>query len=74
MKGFKFIEMLVVTFGKEGYDPETGEPEYIYKKAYFNSKAKTITNANEIGSQLSISEQEILNTIDSWISEGPLIK
>ena len=70
MKGFKFIEKLVVTFGKERYDPETGEPEYIYKTAYFNSKAKTITNANETGSELSIPQQEILNTIDSWISEG----
>ena len=42
----------------------------IYTTAYFNSKAKTITNANEIGSELSISQQEILNTIDIWVSEG----
>ena len=64
MKGFKFIETLEVTFRKREYDPKTGESEYIYKTAYFNSKAKTITNANEIGSELSISQQEILNTID----------
>ena len=70
MKGFKFIETLEVTFKKEEYDPKTGEREYRYKTAYFNSKAKTITNANEIGSELSISEQEILNTIDIWLSEG----
>ena len=70
MKGFKFIETLEVTFKKEEYDPKTGEREDIYKTAYFNSKAKTITNANEIGSELSISEQEILNTIDIWLSEG----
>ena len=70
MKGFKFIETLEVMFKKEEYDPKTGEREYRYKTAYFNSKAKTITNANEIGSELSISEQEILNTIDIWLSEG----
>ena len=42
----------------------------MYKTAYFNSKAKTITNATEIGSELSISKKEILNTIDIWASEG----
>ena len=70
MKGFKFIETLEVTFEKREYDPKTGESEYIYKTSYFNSKAKTITDANEIGSELSISKQEILNTIDIWVSEG----
>ena len=43
MKGFKFIETLEVTFKKREYDPQTGESKYIYKTAYFNSKAKTIT-------------------------------
>ena len=42
----------------------------IYKTAYFNSKAKTITDANETGSELSIPQQEIPNTIDIWVSEG----
>ena len=70
MKGFKFIETLEVMFKKKEYDPKTGESEYIYKTAYFNSKAKTITNANEIGSELSIPQQEILNMIDIWVSEG----
>ena len=70
MKGFKFIETLEVTFKKRKDDPKTGESEYTYKTAYFDSKAKTITNANEIGSDLSISQQEIMNTIDSWVSEG----
>ena len=70
MNGFKFIEALEVTFKKREYDPKTGKSEYIYKTAYSNSKAKTITNANEIGSELSISREEILNTIDIWVSEG----
>ena len=55
MKGFKFIETQEVTFKNKEYDPKTGESEYIYKTAYFNSKPTTITNANKIGSQLSIS-------------------
>ena len=67
MKGFKFIETLEVMFEKREYDPKTGESECIYKTAYFNSKGKTITDANEIGSELSISQQEILNTIDIWV-------
>ena len=70
MKGFKFIETLEITFKKSVYDPKTGESEYIYKTAYFNSKAKTITDANEMRSKLSISQQEILNTIDIWVSES----
>ena len=42
----------------------------IYTKLYFNSKAKTITNANEIESELYASQQEILGMIEVWISEG----
>ena len=74
MKGFKFIETLEVTFEKERSNPKTGKRKSIYKTAYFNSKAKTITNANEIGYELSISQQEILNTIDIWVRDGPLRK
>ena len=70
MKGYKFIETLEVTFETETSSPKTGERKSIYKTAYFNCKAKTVTNANEIGSELSISQQEILNTIDIWVSEG----
>ena len=66
----KTIETQEVTFKKREYDPKTEESERIYKTAYFNSKAKTITKANEIGSELSISQQEILNTVDIWVSEG----
>ena len=38
--------------------------------AFFNGKAKTITKANNIEPELSMSRQEILNVIDKWISEG----
>ena len=43
MKGFKFIEMLEVTFEKETIDSKTGKRVSIYKMAFFNGKAKTIT-------------------------------
>ena len=70
MKGYKFIETLEVTFKKEISNSKTGKRQNIYKTAFFNGKAKTINNANEIESELSISQQEILNTIEIWISEG----
>ena len=70
MKGFKFIETLVVTFEKETINSKTGECVSIYKMAFFNGKAKTITKANDIEPELSMSRQEILNVIDKWISEG----
>ena len=70
MKGFKFIETLEVTFEKETIDSKTGEYISIYKTAFFNGKAKTITKANDIEPKLSMSGQEILNMIGKWVSEG----
>ena len=70
MKGFKFIETLEVTFEKETIDSKTGKRVSIYKTAFFNGKAKTITKANDIEHELSMSRQEILNVIDKWVSEG----
>ena len=70
MKGFKFIETLEVTFEKQTINSKTGEHISIYKTAFFNGKAKTITKANDIEPELSMSRQEMLNTIDKWVSEG----
>ena len=70
MKGFKFIETLEVTFEKDTIDSKTGKRVSIYKTAFFNGKAKTITKPNDIEPELNISRQEILNTIDKWVSEG----
>ena len=64
MKGFKFIEMLGVTFVKVTIDSETGKSVGTYKKAFFNSKAKTITKADDIEHELNMSRQEILELID----------
>ena len=65
MKGFKFIETLEVTI-----DSKTGKRVSIYKTAFFNGKAKTITKADDIEHELNMSRQEILNVIDKWVSEG----
>ena len=70
MKGFKFIETLKVTFRKDNIDSETRKHLSTYKTAFFNSKAKTITKANDIEHELSLSRQEILKRIDQWVSEG----
>ena len=70
MKGFKFIETLEVTFEKDTIDSKTGNRVSIYKTAFFNGKAKTITKVNDLEPELNMSRQEILNTIDKWVSEG----
>ena len=71
MKGFKFIETLEVTFVKKIItDSINKTTSLIYKKAFSNGKAKTITKPNDIGPELNISRQEILNMIDQWVSEG----
>ena len=70
MKGFKLIMTLEVTFEKNTFNSKTGKRESMRKTTYFNSKAKTITNANEIESELYTSQQEILGIIEVWISEG----
>ena len=70
MKGFKFIETLEVMFEKDTIDSKTGKRVSIYKTAFFNSKAKTITKPNHIEPKLNMSRQEILNPIDKWVSEG----
>ena len=69
MKGFKSIEMLEITFMKnkvEKLDSINKINTIVYKVAFFNGKAKTVTKAND---KLSMSRQEILN-IDKWVSEG----
>ena len=70
MKGFKFIETLEVTFEKDTIDSKTGKHISIYKTAFFNGKAKTITKVDDIEPELNMSRQEILNVIDKWVPAG----
>ena len=44
--------------------------EWVFKTAYFNCKAKTITKATDIDIELNYSRQEIMDTIEKWVSEG----
>ena len=64
LRGFKYIETLKVTFEKQLGD------EIITKTPYFNGRARTIINENEIDESLQLSRQEIMKTIGQWLSEG----
>ena len=57
-------------FEKHTINSKTGKHVSIYKTAFCNGKAKTITKPNNIEPELSMSRQEILNVIDRWVSEG----
>ena len=63
MKGFKFIQ-------KDTINSKTGKRVSIYKTSFFNGKAKIVTKVDDIEPELNMSKQEILNTIDKWVSEG----
>ena len=64
MKGLKYVETLKVTFEKISSDV------IIEKSAYFNSASQTIINQVGIKNSLQMSEQNIINKIAQWISEG----
>ena len=63
-KGFKFNVTLKVKLRKER------ENGIIYKEPYFSSSTVTITNEDEIAEKLKRAEEEILERIAKWISEG----
>ena len=63
-KGFKFVETLQVKFIKHLNDKK------VLKNGYFNSKTDLIINETEIKLAIHASQQQILNKIAQWISEG----
>ena len=63
-KGFKFVETLQVKFIKYSNNKK------ILKNGYFNSKADLIINETDIKLAIQTSQQQILNKIAQWISEG----
>ena len=63
-KGFKFVETLQVKFVKWSNDKK------ISKNGYFNSTTDLIINETDIKLSLQASQQQILNKIAQWISEG----
>ena len=64
MKGLKFNETLKIMFEKQNGD------KLIEKEAYFNAKPQTVTNDVDIDNLLQITQQQIVNMIQQWISEG----
>ena len=63
-KGFKFVETLQVKFFKQSNDKN------ILKNGYFNSTTDSIINETDIKLAIQASQQQILNKIAQWISEG----
>ena len=63
-KGFKFVETLQVKFVKYSNNNK------ILKNGYFNSTTDLIINETDIKLSLQASQQQILNKIAQWISEG----
>ena len=64
MKGIKFIETLAIYF-----EQQKGN-QTVSRIGYFNSKPKTITNANDFQESLDVNVEQIMNDIHKWISEG----
>ena len=58
-----------VTFVKDTIHSKTGKRVSIYKTAFFNGKAKIVTKVDDLEPELNMSRQEILNTINKWVSE-----
>ena len=56
-------------FEKDTIDSKTGKHVSIYKTAFFNGKAKTITKVDDIEPELNMSGHKILSVIDKWVSE-----
>ena len=63
-KGFKFVETLQVKFVKHSNDKK------ILKNGYFNSITDLIINETDIKLAIQASQQQILNKIAQWVSEG----
>ena len=63
-KGFKFVETLQVKFVKYSNDKK------IQKNGYFNSATDLIINKTDIKLAIQASQQQILNKIARWVSEG----
>ena len=70
MKGYKYMQTLVVKFKKTKILDESGVIYTIFKKAYFNSKPKIVINNTDLEQSLLKSNEKILSKIDVWISEG----
>ena len=64
--GFKFAETSKVAFVKRKNDNN------MYKPAYVNGRAQIVINPNDFLPSLQLSQQQILNGIGVWLSEGSI--
>jgi len=62
MKGLKWVTTLQITFEKQNNENQT-----ITKQAFFNSKANTILNENDLNELQSTNQ--IVSKIRTWISK-----
>ena len=67
-KGFKFYLTLHIMFKK--LKIVDGREVFEFKDAYFNSKASTITNGDQIPDSLEVAREVLINKIAEWLSEG----
>ena len=65
-KGLKFNVVLEVRLREET------EEGTIYREPYFSSHMMTVTNKDKILETIELAEEEILQRIAKWISEGSL--
>ena len=70
MNGYKFIRTLKLTFMKGQIDSNTSERYFIYRKAYFNGKAKVVINKEDIMYELNETNSSIMDLFNKWISES----
>ena len=64
MIGIKLVISVKIEFEKEDGDDTT------YKSAYFNSKAVSIINVDEIAEIINLQNAHLLEKVDRWIGEG----
>ena len=64
MRSFKFVETLKVTLVKRK------DEDNIYKPAYFNSRVQIVLTPNDFLPSVGVSQQQLLNGIGVWLSEG----
>ena len=72
-RGLKFYATLHITLKKKKIrilDDGESEEYYEFKNAYFNSKAFTITNSDQIIDALGLSSEEINNRVVVWLLES----
>ena len=63
-KGFKFVETIKAAIVKRK------DNKNIYKPAYFNSRTQIVINPNDFRPDLQASQQQLMNSIGVWLSEG----